>query len=224
MPKKDHDNNILYIKVASLTDLCRYASNFDFTAENLICAKHGKDYMLVAFGESLNDTIIGYYVETKERARLFKYNVANGEKESVQAVDHIDTTSMNYIGVVNMDLSQFRENKKITSNSIISIKAESPEDIMKLVAEKSLKMGAMPHVYSFTYKGKQLMCAIAPLYHNFEKRVLYYTQMGSRTSSGFARYSYNEDRLEFTNTVGEHSYMYAKIINLAEPFPFFKPS
>ncbi len=223
MPKKEDGSKVLYIKVASLADLCRYASNFDFTSENLICTKHGSGYMLVAFGEALGKAVIGYYVETKSRARLLRYNFANGEKESVQEVDRVDMQGKSYIGVVNMDISQLKEDRKINAKDIMMIKAESPEDIMKLVAEKSVKMSSMPHAYAFAYKGKQVLCAIAPLHHNFDRRAIYYTLVDGKADFSFARYNYNEGKLEFTSTVGEHSYMYAKIINLAEPFPFFKP-
>lgn len=211
------------MKVASLGDLCRLAANLDFSSESLIRdSKDGERIMLL--GEGMGNTVVAYYVETKEKGSLIKYTFPEHGRylENVEFVQGAEAQPNHYISILSADLGSFKSTKKINPKDVLQIRMGSPGDIINAVIRKAVRNEALLHLYAFKEKGKTVICGFDLLDQlNDDQRTFYYA-MAKEEPSGFARYSYSTNRFEFTNTVGEYSYMYVKIINLAEKFPFFK--
>ena len=55
-----------------------------------------------------------------------------------------------------------------------------------------------------------------------EKRYIYYTIVELSLVKNFAVYNYRENKTNFVDSVGEHSYLYLKVINLEEKPSFIK--
>ena len=224
--KKEAKGSIFYIRAESIEDIARRACRFDYTSDLLMLGRATKGNELISFGGRIKDTIIAYYVNVKESGRLIRYAPASeetGEKAEFVPSMKADTTNSYYINVLKADLSGFSRAKSLDSKSVESIAVESALDLVSAVIKKTSKEeSTLAHVYSFPFKGKRILAAF-DLVNSLsnDRPAFFYAPFDGRAKS-FARYDYREDRLDFTNTVGEHAYMYAKVINLAEPFPFFK--
>lgn len=226
--KKEEDKkSIVYIRVKSLEDLCRYAYNFDFTSDNLLKEKTGKGYRISILGESIGDSVIAYYIETgsDNSGTMIKYNVpSNGASEEIKFLTKVESTDIPRINLISIDLKAFK-GKGIKRKSITSVKLGSLEDITKFALKKAAKYESSAHLYSFEYKKSIIICGF-DLIDKLEdsKQIFYYIQLGlERKNRGrFIKYNYSENTIDFTDSIGEHPYAYIKIINLADSFPFFK--
>lgn len=225
--KKEAKGSIFYIRAESIEDIARRACKFDYTADLLLLAKAPKGNELIAFGGRIKDTILAYYVNVKESGRIIRYAPGSeeaGEKaEFVQSMRN-DQPDKYYINVMRTDLSGFSRAKGIDSKSVEMIPVESALDLVSAVIKKvSKEETTLAQLYSFPFKGKRILAAFDLVGSLSDDKPAFFFAPFDGETKGFARYDYREDRLDFTNTVGEHAYMYAKVINLAEPFPFFRP-
>lgn len=223
MPKQPKSNSILYVKLASLNDLARHACNYDYTASSIICLKKQQGYMLMTFGEQVDGATIAYYVNSPQSEKLISYTYpsSNGQGENTHFVKEMGTHPDHFMNIIGMDGRNMKEAKKL--KPMLAVKVESPQELVMAVIKSGVEHGSLPHMYSFT-KGKgTVICAFDIVEELAEgPKTLYYATMEKNPNACFARYKYTENKVDFTACMGEHSYMYAKIINLAEPFQFFK--
>jgi hypothetical protein len=220
--KEKHEKSILYIKAASLNDLCRWVFDFDFTSRSLVYSK-GR---LIALGESVGETTLAYYVNIEAESRLISYKFPSSarEPETAHFIRQADESNKNVINVIHMDLGWMKEAKKVEKDSISVIRMESPEDIFNATVKRAVREEAFMYAYSFVSGKKRYICGFDLLDELAgEKKTFYYAALSNTSTAGFVRYKYTDNTFEFTDTVEEHSYIYVKIINLAEPFQFFKP-
>jgi hypothetical protein len=225
--KKEARGRILYLRASSIEDVARRACRFDYTSELLLLSKTPKGNELISFGGRIKDTAIAYYVGVKESGRLVRYAPASEDSpEKAEFVGSMKSDQPNryYINVMRADLGGFARSKGIDSKSVELIRVESALDLASAVIKKTSKEdGTLAHMYSFPFKGKRVIAAFDVVNAlSDDKPTVFFSEYDGEPK-GFARYDYKEDRLDFTDTVGEHAYLYAKVINLAEPFPFFKP-
>ncbi len=224
--KKEAKGSISYIRAESIEDIARRACRFDYTADILLLSKAAKGNDLISFGGRIKDTILAYYVNVKEAGRIIRYAPASeeaGEKAEFVPSIKADTTNSYYINVMKADLAGFSRAKGIDAKAVESIAVESAIDLVSAVIKKTSKEdSAFAHVYSFPFKGKRILAAFDVVGSLSNDRPAFFFAPFEGRTKGFARYDYREDRLDFTDRVGEHAYLYAKVINLAEPFPFFR--
>lgn len=217
---KKGKKSIFFVKVRSINDLCRYVYNFDFTSDNIF---RGRE-KLIAFGEHVGSTTIGYYAESAdEKSDIIKYTPpSDGNTERIEFLKQ-GQQGVSWINIINMDLESFIHNKKINSKKIVKIKLKNIEDIAKIVIRKAAKYEFFTHLYSFEINDKFIVCGfeLVDKLEN-EETAFYYVELVEKHVSKFVRYNYTDNKVDFTESVGEHAYMYVKMINLAEPFPFFK--
>jgi hypothetical protein len=220
--KQKHERKFLSVKLSSLEDLCRYAYNFDFTSESVIYYEANGSYRLALFGEILDDTQLQYYVELKTKpGKMLRYTPpVNGESESATFID-LPEESVPCINIITLDLSAFKTTDKIDEKEITKIKMPSIEDIVKASIGKSAHLESLSHLYAFDYKGERIISGFNLISSISGESNVYYAIVKSSKST-FARYNYNDNRVDVTDRIGDHQFMYTKIINLAEPFAFFK--
>ena len=223
MPSKTKDKSpgLIFVKAGSINDLCRYAYNFDFTSENLLLSKWKGKHRLILFGEQMKDGILAYYTETEKKAVMIQYvSPSNGTSESVAFLDAASNQDSNCINVVELDLSLLEEHKA-KPGAVIEIRMGGIADLARAVIKKASKDGSMTHLYTFNHAGKHIVCGMDMIEAlNDDKRMLYYAVSDEKPAE-FIKYDYIRNTVDFSSSVGEHSYMYVKVINLAEPFSFF---
>lgn len=228
MPKRKEKNEkeILYVKLASAVDLARYAYNFDFTSRSLLQFKAESGVTrVVCLGEAIGNVTLGYYVNIDSPSAVAIYNFPSSrdERESVRFAGNAEGNEKKGIGMINLDLSVFGKAKGVGKGEIMLIKVGSPEDLVHATIKRTVNEEAFMNLYAFDYKGKSILCCFDLIQELADDRkTFYYAVLKDKKRAGFAKYSYANNTFEFTETVEEHSYIYVKIINLAEPFQFFK--
>ncbi len=228
MPKGKEKNakEILYVKLASAVDLARHAYNFDFTSRSLIqkAAKSGVTQVF-CLGECIGNVTIAYYVNIDSPSAVAVYNFPSSrdERETVRFTGAGEGNEKNRIGILDIDLSAFGQAKNVRKDEIVMIRVGSPEDLVHATIKRTMSEESFMSLYAFDYKGRTILCCFDLLQELMDdKKTFYYAVLKDKGRAGFAKYSYADNTFEFTDTVEEHSFIYVKIINLAEPFPFFK--
>ena len=227
MPKSKpkQGKSILYVKVASLADICRYAFSFDFASKSLLMPNG--DNKIIALGECIGDTTIAYYVHAQPGSKILHYTFPSSadNREKVGFAERMDDQGRGYLRIISLDLSHFTRARSLGKDDVSLVEIRLPEDMMAAAIKKAIREENFMHLYSFEYGEKRYLCGF-DLFDELadDRKTLYYSVLGSRSTAGFARYKYLDNTFDFTDTVEEHSYIYVKIINLAEPFQFFKPA
>jgi len=103
------------------------------------------------------------------------------------------------------------------------IKVGRYESLVKSLVKKAVEKEEIEKAYIFEKNSKYYIGVFDLLEELTDnKKSFYYAELKEYSESSFIRYNYSSDKIEFTKDFGEHSYLYIKLINLAEPFPFFK--
>ena len=223
--KREAKGSIFYLRAESIEDIARRACKFDYTADLLLLSRTPKGNELISLGGRIRDTILAYYVNVKESGRIIRYAPASedaGEKAEFVPSMGPGTQNRYYLNVMESDLGGFSRAKGIDRKSVELIKVGSALDLVSAVIKKTSKEETLAQVYSFPFKGRRILAAFDVVNSLSDDKPAFFFTPFEGARKGFARYDYREDRLDFTDQVGEHAYIYAKVINLAEPFPFFK--
>ncbi len=227
MPKRDKPKGkgILYVRVATLTDLARYAYNFDFSSKSLILSRSGGHARLLALGESIKESVIAYFIDAEGEQSFVKYSFPSSadQRETARLSGAAEGSEKDYINIFAVDLGAFRELKAPGKDDVVQIKMGSAEDLVHATIKKSVREESFATLYAFEAKGKRFICGFDLIDElTDDRKTFYYAETKDKGKGGFAKYSYSSNTFEFAETVGEHSYIYIKIVRLAEPFPFFK--
>ncbi len=220
-----HESGILYVKAASLTDLARYVYNFDFTSGSLILSKSGGVPRLVAIGERINGLTVAYYINIDAPHGFVRYSFPSlpGERESASFTESSDASEKGCISILRVDLGPFKEARSARKEDILQVRMAGPEELVHAAVRKSVRDEYFASIYAFRHRDMTILCGFDLIDELADDRkTFYYAAVKSTVAGGFARYSHERNSFDFTETVGEHSYIYIKIIGLAEPFPFFK--
>jgi len=217
--KEDEGKKITYVKVESLMDLARLAFGNDFTSRNLFCYQKGNRYRIVMIVEHIANSIIAYYADSDRKCKgiLYESNDA-GERAEISNAD--PGMEKGFIDVFEMDIGHLKEGS-VDKKSIRLIKTEG-DSLAKMAIKAAVHDDFIKHLYLFAYKGKQIIGGFDLVEElNDDIGNFYYAVLPKNEKGNFVAYDYKTGKIEFTENVRGYSYMYLKIINLAEPFPFF---
>ncbi|MCL5674997.1 MAG: hypothetical protein M1611_00085 [Candidatus Marsarchaeota archaeon] len=229
MPKKEKEPrataNVFFVKLSSIADLARYVYNFDFTSENIYSFKSSGGYRLFAFGERVGEWRLAYFVEgviNPDGVRYIPPSTDESEKtELLTGGERHDATSINVIGI---DLDGFISKQKHKWSNVKLVRLFTLNDIIKAVIKRRGSSDSLHFLYAFKSGSKTVLCCFELIdeLEGEDTKAFYYTVLDSGAKTGkLARYNYIDNKVDFTDYAGEHSYLYVKIIYLAEPFPFF---
>ncbi|MGC8662689.1 MAG: hypothetical protein ACP5RT_02800 [Candidatus Micrarchaeia archaeon] len=214
------DKKLLWIKTKKDLDVIRGACDFGTNQKELLAVKKNSKGVLCLLGEDFEDISIVYYATNSCEGMEIEY-MANGEGEKIDCTkSQIRQPGINYINILPIKMLPFGEAKKIDA---ITINVEDKDSLIKSIIKKGVENEEIEKIYIFEKGGKIFAGAFSVLEELMNsKKIFYYTELANYNESAFIRYNYQDNTTEFTNEFGEHSYLYIKIINLAEPFPFFK--
>lgn len=219
--KKESAKRILWVKVKSKLDLVRAACSFDTYSKDILLLKiDGKD-SLCFFGEELDDTTIGYYYETKCEDDFIIYSAdAEGEKimPSKAGGERLNAHYINVVPIEELPLEKAGNAKDL----VLKVKIGRSESLIKSIIKKGVEKEDIESAYIFE-ADKKMYIGVFDLLEELSdsKKIFYYAELSNYEESSFIRYNYSVNKIEFTKEFGEHTYLYIKLINLAEPFPFF---
>ncbi len=225
MKKKEEGGSkkIVYVKVKSINDFARLASGSDFESRSVIAISEKGAKKLVLLGESISNKVIAYCCDSEGMHKGFLYSgTDSGSAEKVEFYDKDPGMEKGFIDIFDVELKAFGKGS-ISNKDVSLVKVGSGSGLVKMAIRAAVKEETIKHLYSFTSKGKRIIGGFDLIEElNDDVRNFYYAFGEEQNGAAFARYDYKSGRVEFTDRVGEYSYMYLKIINLAEPFPFFK--
>lgn len=220
--KEKEESRIYYLRAGSLEDVCRLACRFDFTSDTLLLHKSGSENRLISLGERIGETQIAYYASTNESGGIVLYEPATDSgKERMTFTSNTDLPGKYYINVMRADLSKFTSASSIDKKEVQVVKVETLEDLVGAVIRRASGEEKIAGIYAFNLGSRRAFGAfdvIGTLSNS--KPVFFYAFGDSGKAGNFARYDYRNNILDFANAMEGHAYVYAKVINLAEPFPF----
>ncbi len=226
MAKKEEKrgSSLLYVKARTMEDIARYAYSPDVAPKNLVCTKSGNSFRLVVFGEHINDTVMAYYVDIADESNAMRYTLPNSyERESAVLAVGNSANEKNSMSVLRMDLSVFKEEKDISQEDILLIMVSSADDIVNTVARRSAREEISMPLYSFERDGKKYIAGFDLVEElNDDRKTFYYAVLQDKECKSFIKYNYADNTFSLTNSVDEHAYIYLKVMNLEQAFPFFK--
>ncbi len=200
--------------------------NFDFTSSCLFSIKHGKVSRVFAIGGQVGDVTMAIYADMdNSNVKRIRYVPPSDDSGEISEIAKGGAKNDQYgINVIGIETGISNDMGRKARGNIRMVRLRSVDDLIVAAIKRSSKNEGVPRIYSFPYNGKRVMAALE-LFEGFEgeewEEALYYAFHEGR-SAGFARYNYTENSVDFANVAGEHSYMYVKIINLAESLPFFR--
>jgi len=227
MAKKDKNERegakkIMYIKAKSLDDIVRYACRFDSSPGELLSAKVDGEDRLIALGESIDDSNIAYYTSSTTTSKIIKYDFGASENK-IEFIHSIDQKpNSQYIEIVSFETFPFKTTKTLKKELIAQIKVKGSDDLIKSVIRKAVEKEEIGSAYVFSSRGKTYIAAFDIIESLTDSlKTFYYAEMHNYKNEEFARYDYSKNTIDFSDEFGEHTYLYVKLIKLAEPFPFF---
>ncbi len=214
-----------FVKLRSVHDMARNVSTFGDLIRPIFAQKNQGGYRLMWPGAKIGECRIVLYCESKEigNCLLYKPKSEFGE-ESVEfmAVQPSGPQGGNAQCIPILELKNVPFEEKKPRIDASCIEARDSSQLIKAVITKAMDHETMGKVYVFSYKQARYVAAFG-LIDEDELKFLTYSRLDEGGEFCFFRYNYSNDRVEPTNTFGDHSYIYVRVVNLAEPFPFFKP-
>ncbi len=213
-----------YVRLASLGDLARSATNMSDEIRPIFAIREKGSYRLFVPGIKIDETRMVFYTESREIKDFLVYDPGSPyESEKCELRDTF-ATSIHEMKLIKIPIVELANNpyvEKKADIATINLKVKEPGNIVKGVIAKSAGSG-FGKVYCFGKDGKRYIGSFA-LIEEDDRKVFCYAQLGVENVFSFFRYNYNEDKVDMVNSVGAQSFLYARIVNLTEPFPFFKP-
>jgi hypothetical protein len=221
--------HVKLIRLDTLLDLARNACTFSAGTRPIFMIKKGALYLVISLGIHIGSTRTAFFAESKKDGNFLVYspkNLADGA-ETAEITDSIRGYALDQsyykIPIVELTGNAFFEEKDYKKGKVECVSASDYGSIVRSVIVRSAEEeSTMPKVYAFTYKGERHIGSFS-LLEDEDTKVFCYAKAGTGKAFSFFRYSYTDDRLDTADSIGEHSFIYVRVINLSEPFPFFKP-
>ncbi len=223
------------LKVKTLADLCRFASSFSTEYTPMIFSTRDKQGLtFFCPGMKVGQARILMTFESKEKGSpsfvSYKVGATSGSEEAT-LLDKLVTTVQDrntaIMQVVELMAMPFTKTEKL--ENVNNIKVKDNDMLVRASINRAMEHSAIGRIYVFTYQGRRYAGSFSLLYmgddpgDEDEAITFSYAELREQKEFQFFRYDYNSDKVEATNVFGEHSYLYARAINLAEAPSFFKP-
>lgn len=220
-PSKQRKSTYMQVQLKSPTDLARLCCTFSNVQQSAYSVKQGKGYTLFTIGERSGDSRMAYCASSQKSGTAAVYSVEGSENLEI-----VNSTTQEYhanrkyrIPIVELSKWSFEKPKK--ADEMRMVRLADYRSLAKQALDRGMEGQFVPHLYAFSAKGKRYMGAFGIM--DLDRHALFYAESKINKDFGFLRYSYGNDTLEGTDSFGESQYAYVKLINLKEPFPFFKP-
>ncbi|MDE1857257.1 MAG: hypothetical protein KGH98_04230 [Candidatus Micrarchaeota archaeon] len=221
MPRsKQKKNAYIQVRLKSIIDLARLCCTFSNIQQTAYSVKQGKGYTMFAIGERVGDSRMAYTAGASGDGSAAVYSV-----EGAESLELVDTPPQDYhtarryrIPIVELAKWSFEKPRK---EEIRAIRVSDYRALAKQAMARGMEDQYVPHLYAFEAKGRKYLAAFGVM--DIDRHALFYAESKINKDFGFLRYSYGTDTLEGTDSFGESQYAYLKLINLKDPFPFFKP-
>ncbi len=211
------------VRLKRLDDLALNATSFD-GVRPIYAFREGDHYTLFSQSIKIGDPQMTLYVN---ESKIGKYIIFRPHTMTEKGTCGFTDTSVIRNPQPNTHLFPIIEFEKApheVKQGKLKINQVGIVDFDKLLKGVMMQHaeGGVGKVFAFKYGGDAYISTFHIL-DSDDIKTFSYAKVKLEKDYSFFRYNYTEDRIEPTDTFGESSYLYVRIIYLAEAFPFFKP-
>lgn len=213
-----------FIEVESFKDFARLVCSFEKIALPVFRFKMKEENILSVQFDVFRNTPIFYYIKIKDKGNFIEYNYKNGvEVAKLNIVT--DNTARIYAPIIAIDKSPeiFCEgfiSEDINEQKCMVMKVEDFASICKVALYKiSYDETPLP-LFMFPNNNKWILGAFTRMDEIDDTSIFFYIELDNKPEFNFVKYSSsNFEKTGITNDLGEHGYLYGKIIKLSEKHP-----
>ncbi|MGC9190433.1 MAG: hypothetical protein ACP5FR_00785 [Candidatus Micrarchaeia archaeon] len=210
-----------FVGLNSLFDLARYALGGG-SNRHISAIRQNGSYKIIANGEKVNGIQIIYYYDSAEIGKFFLYG-QGAQNENVELRDSIAQTLGDYstikVPIVELLKNPYTEPKK-AEYDILLVEVGNFDSFVKSLINDSQYGGSSAKVYSFEHNKERYIGSFELLKDS--GKIFAYTKIDKGKIFNYIKYDFNKDSIELVDTITEKTFTYVRVINLAEPFPFFQ--
>jgi hypothetical protein len=213
-----------FLELKSPLDLARYVCDFGSFIEPINAVRSSKDhYILFSRGEKIGKKSSIYYAETKNLGKIGIYR--HGDLvEDFYMIDNIKLfENFKYYRIPIIEIERLPFNSsKAKADGVTSIEIKDFDSMVKEAISIAVKTETIAKLYAFFDGSKHILGAFDIMNGDDDNKIFWYSTIDNNEEFNFLRYDYNSDIVEEVNVSDENpSFIYVKVINLAEKFPFF---
>ena len=220
--KKEKENELsaYIVRLASLLDLARCVFSQGMPPKPIFAVAEGKKYRLFTFGERFEEESIVYYAEVDKVGRYCVYLPKGEGKEVCEIKDELSEEErhdfkLQKMLILNLSGLPFEVKKGYSGKAKCVMISDCKPLVISALGFLHGGDGLL-RVYAFNNKGRRLIAI-----PSFIKNTLVYAESSFGKQTSFVSYDYANDKVNESPTMPEE-HAAISVINLAEPFPFFK--
>lgn len=227
MPKKrgKDETDACYVRLNSALDLARNSCDFTGAVRPINAVKEGKEYRLFSIGEKVCGTRMLYYCKSGAIGKFCIYNPGGESKERLEMKDEISTEASDMrlykIPVIELLKNPYRVKEKAKLEATLVQVKDFSSLIKALISDTVGEEGGAPKVYGFFSKGEHFIGSYE-VFHEGSAKFFAYARVEKDIFNSIG-YNYANGAVETMDSFNSKSHMYVRVVNLAEPFPFFRP-
>ncbi|MDE1868709.1 MAG: hypothetical protein KGH60_01965 [Candidatus Micrarchaeota archaeon] len=214
-----------YVQLHSLEDLLRIHVGEPHIPRHIRAIKDGSSYKLFLQGERFGDTRCIYYVKSQSIRKFCTLRIGHDGKESAELKDDISEDMIDFksfkVPIIEIPKEMYDTKAQAKFDNIVLMQIKDYASLVKALLTNGSDEG-MPMIYSFVSKGARYI-GTGDLIREGDTRVFTYSKVGEKEPFSALMYDYNTDRVTAERKLSDKATGYVKVINLAEPLPFFKP-
>ena len=220
---KDQGSQGYYVRLSALIDLARHSCVIGSGVSHINAIKQGSKYRLFSLGEKLDGTRLLYCLDVESKGDALMFN-PTAEEEECGFKDAAPLTPEDYkkykIPVVEISNGLYTIKPKL-SNAVVTVKVNGVEPLVKSIVSDTLGRTETVKLYSFFHNSQHIIGTFS-LFRDGTSKTFAYASVDAKEQFSYLRYNYLSDSVEFCHSIADKTLIYLRIINLAEPFPFFK--
>jgi hypothetical protein len=211
------------VQLKRLSDLAMNSTSFD-GARPIYAFREGDHHVLYAQSIKLGDPQLVFYLNQRQIGKYILFRPQTPTDRG--ACEFTDTSAMktpqpntHIFPIIEFEKAPYEVKKarlKVNQVGIVDF-----EKLLKGIMMQHMD-GGVGKVFAFRHGGNAYISTFH-IIDDDDIKTFSYAKAALDKDYGFFRYNYSEDRIEPTDVFGEPSYLYVRIIHLAEAFPFFKP-
>lgn len=213
-----------FIQLAGLNELARLTCALEKTPlPTLFFNWKKKPYLATQF-DTFERRPIFYYVAS-EAAEFLGYKISGTIEEAI-LTNHASNSAFVYSPIISLENiprsyeKGLKEGTKKMKNKYSSVRVKDLNSLSKIAAYKVLYDEPPLPIFRFSYKKDDVLGVFTRLDDLEEALIFFYLKIGPKVKASFIRYSSSkENGAALTNNVGDHGYIFIKVIEVLGSHP-----
>ena len=214
-----------YIKLNSILDLARHTCDFTNMIRPINALKENGKYRLFSIGERVGSVRILYYYNSDRIDQFCFYNPNEDSEEKLEMKSGLSLETSDY-KIYKIPLVELAKNpytvKQDAKFEVTQVQVKDFRSLVKaLLSRMAGEENGTPKVYAFFSKGVHYIGSFELFYESGAK-FFAYAKVVKKDIFCSMSYNYNDGSVEASKSFSGKSHIYVRVINIADPLPFFK--